>query len=179
MQHLNAFLLAVAAAVLVYVSISDIRERRIPNRVMLPALLVALLQMEQRIDQFRHASPVIKYTAPILFLLSDGKPEYTPELRDQEEAAMAWSKKYIKEQVAANKLVVIAVEIGRNCNHALMQELTGLRDDRHVLRADNTKSLVDFFKFSSSMLVSCSKFKNACEELNETDLRDYKNFAEQ
>ena len=88
-------------------------------------------------------------------------------------------KKYIKEQVAANKLVVIAVEIGRNCNHALMQELTGLRDDRHVLRADNAKSLVDFFKFSSSMLVSCSKFKNACEELNETDLRDYKNFAEQ
>ena len=143
------------------------------------ALLVALLQLEQRIDQFRHASPVIKYTAPILFLLSDGKPEYTPELRDQEEAAMTWSKKYIKEQVAANKLVVIAVEIGRNCNHALMQELTGLRDDRHVLRADNAKSLVDFFKFSSSMLVSCSKFKNACEELNETDLRDYKNFAEQ
>ena len=92
---------------------------------------------------------------------------------------MAWSKKYIKEQVAANKLVVISVEIGRNCNHALMQELTGLRDDRHVLRADNAKSLVDFFKFSSSMLVSCSKFKNACEELNETDLRDYKNFAEQ
>ena len=27
------------------------------------ALQVALLQMEQRIDQFRHASPVIKYTA--------------------------------------------------------------------------------------------------------------------
>lgn len=143
------------------------------------ALQAALLQLEQRIDQFRHTSPVIKYSAPILFLVSDGKPEYTPELRDQEEAAMAWSKDYIKEQVAANKLVVIAVEIGRNCNHALMQELTGLRDDRHVLRADNANSLVDFFKFSSSMLVTCSKFKNTCEELNETDLRDYKNFAEQ
>ena len=67
---------------------------------------------------------------------------------------MAWSKKKIKEYVAANKLVVIAVEIGRSCNHTLMQELTGLPNDHHVLRADNAKSLVDFFKFSSSMLAS-------------------------
>lgn len=43
MQYVTLTLMLAAAAVLVYVSITDIRERRIPNRVMFPALLAALL----------------------------------------------------------------------------------------------------------------------------------------
>jgi len=43
MQYLLMILQLAAAAVLVYVSITDIRERRIPNKVMFPALAVALL----------------------------------------------------------------------------------------------------------------------------------------
>jgi Flp pilus assembly protein protease CpaA len=42
MQYLNTIFLLTAAAILLYVSITDIRERRIPNRVMFPALAVAL-----------------------------------------------------------------------------------------------------------------------------------------
>lgn len=142
------------------------------------ALQAALLQLEQRIDQYNHAVPVIKHTIPILFLISDGWPTASADLREREEAAMAWSKQYIKERVAANKLAVIAVEIGNSCNHKLMRELTGLPDDRHVLRANNSSSLKDFFHFSSSMLVTCSSVKKADEELNEKDLRDYKNYEE-
>jgi leader peptidase (prepilin peptidase)/N-methyltransferase len=52
MPYLNAILLSAAAAVLVYVSITDIRERRIPNRVMLPALAVALLAALARPDRW-------------------------------------------------------------------------------------------------------------------------------
>jgi|YNPMSStandDraft_1061717.scaffolds.fasta_scaffold11236_3 Flp pilus assembly protein protease CpaA len=43
MQYVTLTLMLAAAVVLVYVSITDIRERRIPNRVMFPALLTALL----------------------------------------------------------------------------------------------------------------------------------------
>jgi Flp pilus assembly protein protease CpaA len=41
MQYVHNALMAAAAVVLVYVSITDIRERRIPNAVMFPALAVA------------------------------------------------------------------------------------------------------------------------------------------
>lgn len=43
MTYLNLALLLAAAGVLVYVSITDIRERRIPNNVMFPAIGIALL----------------------------------------------------------------------------------------------------------------------------------------
>lgn len=142
------------------------------------ALQAALLQLEQRIDQYHHSVPIIRHTAPILFLLSDGKPEYTPELRAQEEKAMAWTKDYIKKHVRANELVVIAVEIGDRCNHDLMRELTGLPDGRHVLRANNADALVDFFKFTSSMMVTCSHHQEVGEQLNEKDLRDYQHLEE-
>jgi leader peptidase (prepilin peptidase)/N-methyltransferase len=47
---LTAYLLALA--VLAYVSITDIRERRIPNRVMFPALAVALILALLRTDRW-------------------------------------------------------------------------------------------------------------------------------
>ena len=43
MPYLYILLMLCAAVVLVYVSITDIRSRRIPNNVMFPALAVALL----------------------------------------------------------------------------------------------------------------------------------------
>jgi uncharacterized protein YegL len=142
------------------------------------ALQAALLQLEQRIDQYRHSVPVIRHTAPLLFLVSDGKPEYTPEMKDDEEKAMAWSKNYIKEHVRTNKLSVIAVEIGNSCNHALMRELTGLSNDHHVLRVDNGTALADLFRFSSSLMVTCSRYQEMGEQLNEKDLRDYQHLEE-
>lgn len=42
-QVLNLVTILLAAPVLVYVSITDLRSRRIPNAVMFPALLVALI----------------------------------------------------------------------------------------------------------------------------------------
>ena len=41
MQYVYTCLMLAAALVLVYVSITDIRERRIPNKVMFPALALA------------------------------------------------------------------------------------------------------------------------------------------
>lgn len=42
MQHLDIVAMVLAIPVLVYVSFTDIREQRIPNNVMFPALAVAL-----------------------------------------------------------------------------------------------------------------------------------------
>jgi Flp pilus assembly protein protease CpaA len=43
MQYAYPLLMLAAALVLVYVSITDIRERRIPNKVMFPALALAFV----------------------------------------------------------------------------------------------------------------------------------------
>ena len=43
MNMLHTLLMLAAGAVLIYVSITDIRSRRIPNNVMFPALAVAML----------------------------------------------------------------------------------------------------------------------------------------
>ena len=42
---------------------------------------------------------------------------------------MAFSKAYIKREVAANNLIVISVKIGDHGDDAFMRELTGLNND--------------------------------------------------
>ena len=102
--------------------------------------------------------PKIRYYAPIIFLVSDGKPEcYDDNVKPQEAEAMQFSKAYIKREVAANNLVVISVEVGDYCDHALMTELTGLDNDKHVTKVNNATELAKFFKVTSSIIISSSK----------------------
>ena len=86
-------------------------------------------------------------TLTIIFLISDGVPEcYDENVKPQEAEAMAFSKAYIKREVAANRLVVISVEVSDHCDHALMRELTGLKNDKHVTKVSNASELANFFK---------------------------------
>lgn len=122
------------------------------------ALKTAILQLEARKKVYMASTPKVKYYAPIIFLVSDGKPEcYDAAVKPQEKEAMQFSKEYIRREVAANRLVVISVEVGDRCDHALMRELTGLDDDKHVTKVKNAAELADFFKITSSIIISSSK----------------------
>lgn len=122
------------------------------------ALKNAIMQIEGRKKVYAKAVPKIRYYAPIIFLVSDGKPEcYDDNVKPQEAEAMQFSKAYIKREVAANNLVVISVEVGDYCDHALMTELTGLDNDKHVTKVNNATELAKFFKVTSSIIISSSK----------------------
>lgn len=122
------------------------------------ALKTAIMQLEARKKVYMESIPKIKYYSPIIFLVSDGKPEcYNTSVQEQEDEAMRFSKEYIRKEVAANRLVVISVEVGDNCDHNLMRELTGLSNDKHVTKVNNATELANFFKVTSSIIISSSK----------------------
>lgn len=121
------------------------------------ALKTAIMQLEARKKVYMESVPKIKYYSPIIFLVSDGKPEcYNATVQVQEDEAMRFSKEYIRKEVAANKLVVVAVEVGDKCDHNLMRELTGLTTDKHVTKVNSTTEFVNFFKVSSSIIIKYS-----------------------
>lgn len=122
------------------------------------ALKTAIMQLEARKKVYMESTPKVKYYSPIIFLVSDGKPEcYNAAVQAQENEAMKFSKDYIRREVAANRLVVISVEVGDNCDHNLMRELTGLNNDKHVTKVNNATELANFFKVTSSIIISSSK----------------------
>jgi len=137
------------------------------------ALKVAISQLESRKKVYAQSTPKVKYYAPIIFLVSDGYP-YCDNITvlKQEEAAMSYSRQYIRQEVAANRLVVISVEVGDNCDHNLMRDLTGLSDDKHVTKVSNAAELANFFKITSSIIISSSK--TGTNTLNNISFKDMK-----
>ena len=90
----------------------------------------AIMQIEGRKKVYSSNVPKIRYYSPIIFLISDDVPEcYDDSVKKQEDEAMAFSKAYIKREVAANNLIVISVKIGDHGDDAFMRELTGLNND--------------------------------------------------
>ena len=85
---------------------------------------------------------------------------------------MSYSRQYIRQEVAANRLVVISVEVGDSCDHNLMRELTGLNDDKHVTKVSNAAELANFFKITSSIIISSSK--TGTNSLNNISFKDMK-----
>ena len=137
------------------------------------ALKVAISQLESRKKVYAQSKPKIKYYAPIIFFVSDGKPEcYDATVLKQEQTAMAYSLNYIRQEVAANRLVVISVEVGDNCDHSLMRQLTGLNDDKHVTKVNNAAELANFFKVTSSIIISSSR--TGTNALNGISFKDMK-----
>lgn len=140
------------------------------------ALKNAIMQIEGRKKAYSSNVPKIKYYSPIIFLISDGVPEcYDDNVKKQEDEAMAFSKAYIKREVAANNLVVISVEVSDHCNHALMRELTGLNTDKHVAKVSNASELANFFKVTSSIIISSSK--KGTKDLNSISFSEMKQSA--
>lgn len=139
------------------------------------AIKAAIKQLEARIAVYKQSNPhKIKYYPPILFLLSDGYPycgKNSP-IQAQEDAAMKYSKRYIRQEVSSNRMVVISVEVGNECDHNLMRELTGLDDDKHVFKVNNSVELADFFKFTSSIIINSSK--TGSQSLNDMSIEDMK-----
>lgn len=134
------------------------------------ALQAALDQIDQRLNAYNAQVPRIQYNAPVLFLLTDGRPEcYDDNVKPLENQAMTDSLKKIRDRVGANQLSVIAVEIGENCDHALLRQLTGLDDDRHVYKVSEKSRLSEAFRFTSSLIIHASQSRR--RNLNETDIR--------
>ena len=80
-----------------------------------------------------------------------------------------YSKQYIRQEVADNHLVVISVEVRNDCDHTLMQELTGLTDDKHVTNI-SSESEINEFIYVSQCLFCAQPWKNQMT-LNELDIR--------
>ena len=130
------------------------------NGVTLTGLAVkaALAHLRAREVAYEEAKPAVHHYAPILFFISDGKPEcYDDAVKPQEERARRESIAYIRKVVAANQLVVISVEVGDYCDHSMMVQLTGLDDDRHVIKVNNGIEFSKFFQLSSSVIISSSQ----------------------
>lgn len=139
------------------------------------ALKAAISQLEARKRVYATSSPKVKYFAPIIFLVSDGYPYCdNATVLAQEEAAMSYSRQYIQQEVAANRLVVVTVEVGDKCDHNLMRELTGLNDDKHVTKVNNATELANFFKLTSSFIISLSQSNTDSNVLNKTSFKDMK-----
>jgi uncharacterized protein YegL len=137
------------------------------------ALKTAIHQLESRKKAYAESTHITKYYAPLLFILSDGCPYCdNPKVAAQDKAALAESIKYIRQEVSTNNLVVIAVEIGNDCDHKLLQSLTGLDDDKHVIKIDHASELSHFFKLTSSVIISSSKFGTT--RLNDMSIKDMK-----
>ncbi len=134
------------------------------------AVKTAIDQIEERLAAYRSSLPRVHHYAPIMFILSDGAP-YAPnnEIAAEEAKAMEYSLNYIRKKVTQNQLVVFTVEIGNQCNHELLRQLTGLDNDSHVLKVDNDADLANFFTFTSSLLIRCSLDGSA--GLNKQDVR--------
>ncbi len=135
------------------------------------AVKAALAHLEARKDAYKKARPVTRHYAPILFFISDGKPEcYDAVVQPQEDKARQQCIAYIKGQVTANRLVVISVEVGDYCDHNMMIQMTGLPDDKHVIKVHNGIEFSKFFRLSSSVIISSSK--SGTEDLNDYSFKE-------
>lgn len=107
----------------------------------------AIQQIEGRKKVYANGIPKIRYYSPIIFLISDGWPEcFDNEIKKQDEEALRLSKEYIKAEVAANRLTVVSVELGENCEHNLMRELTVRNSDQCVAHICDENSLAQYIK---------------------------------
>lgn len=107
----------------------------------------AIQQIEGRERVYANSLPKLKYYSPIIFLISDGRPEcFDNEIKKQDEEALRLSKEYIKTEVAANRLTVVSVELGENCEHNLMRELTGRSSDQFGAQICDEYSLPQYIK---------------------------------
>lgn len=107
----------------------------------------AIQQIEGRKRVYANSLPKVKYYSPIIFLISDGRPEcFDNEIKKQDEEALRLSKEYIKAEVAANRLTVVSVELGENCEHNLMKELTARNSDQFIAHICDENSLAQYIK---------------------------------
>lgn len=136
------------------------------------ALKMAIMHLEDRLKVFREHMPRIRYYSPLIFLLSDGRPEcYDDAVIPEEQRAMCEARAYIKKNVAERHLSVIAVEIGDKCDHSLMRDLTGLSDDKHVTKVSDKFQLASVFKFTSSLIRYSSR--NTQVDINNVDVKSF------
>lgn len=135
------------------------------------ALKVAIAQLEDRVKTYKKNHK--RYYSPILFFISDGRPEcYDDAVKPHEAEAMNYSLNYIRNSVATDNMVVISVEVGNNCDHKLMAQITGLSDDRHVINVDNMNDFEKFFEFTSTIIIGSAKRR--LTNLNEMSFKDRK-----
>ena len=115
------------------------------------ALKTAISQLNYRLQAYRAHIPTIRHYAPTIFFISDGKSKYCDDgVIPYENQAMIEVKKYIRKEVADNRLVVVSVEVGDSVNHSLMTELTGRTDDEFVEHVNDFIHTLKYFTISTS-----------------------------
>lgn len=137
------------------------------------ALKMAIMHLEDRLKVYNEHKPRIRHYSPVIFLLSDGRPEcYDDAVISEEYQAMSEARGYIKKNVAERHLSVIAVEIGNACDHSLMRDLTGLKDDKHVVKVTDKFQLASVFKFTSTLVKRLSVMEPQ-DDINSMDIRGF------
>ena len=128
---------------------------------------IAVKEALRRIDkrQKDYGKHGIRSYAPVLMIISDGAPFVSdPDDRRAEEEARYEVYNQIHELVSQNKLIVLCVEVGRLCNHEIMQELTGTDNPDRVISHKVGKSIeeeiAEAFSYIARLLVSQSNNGN-------------------
>lgn len=115
------------------------------------ALKTAISQLNYRLQAYRAHILTIRHYAPTIFFISDGKSKCCDDgVIPYENQAMIEVKKYIRKEVADNRLVVVSVEVGDSVNHSLMTELTGHTDDEFVEHVNDFIHTLKYFTISTS-----------------------------
>ena len=112
---------------------------------------IELLEFRKKI--YVRSKPRIRYYTPLLFIVSDGIPAcFDKTITETENAAMVYSLEYIKQNVSSNRLAVFSAVLGNSDDHSLMRQLTGLNDDRHILKMEHSEDIVLFIKLIKELV---------------------------
>lgn len=142
------------------------------------ALKTAIDELRERYETLQKAKKIPK--SPILFVLSDGLPEIQKGLKADHDRLLKEQIERVRTLVAENRLSVVAVEVGRICKependwdrkkfpemHQLMQDITGLNDNRHVRQAKDADNLAKFFEFTSTLLIQSATHDTNLNQVN-------------
>lgn len=124
-------------------------------------LKAAIGQIELRKKVYKSNRPIIKYYAPIIFVLG-AKETITNalDLHNHEEQAFKYCKAYIQQEVLSNRLSVFAFPTDEFQDIALLQEITGLSNDSHIINLKSANSIALCLKILSSFIFGWHKVGN-------------------
>lgn len=121
-------------------------------------LKVAIAQIELRKKVYKSNKPIMKYYTPIIFIIcSKGIFSNSLDLHNYEEQAFDYCKVYIQQEVLSNRISVFAFPTDEFHDIALLQEITGLSNDSHIINLKSANSIDLCIKIISSFIFGWHK----------------------
>lgn len=103
-------------------------------------LKFAIYQIEGREEVLLNSRPRIRYYPPMVLLISDGVVD-TLDRHAIEDEDLQFAIEYIQKNVMANKMIVYALTQNDSNNCNILQELTGLDTEKHIVKNIDEYSL--------------------------------------